>query len=69
MADTKLTPELVAKLHQNQRELHDILQTLDDTEYCGIDCQSYRAIWQEAYDKTNRMLEKFGPVSTAQRVS
>jgi len=58
-------PELVGKLQTAQRELHDILAIIQDTEECGIDCQSYRAQWQESYDQIGKMLEKFGPGKSA----
>lgn len=61
MSKYKLPLEMVAQLQQEQRNLHDILEVIDDAEECGVDCQLYRATQKEAHDRISAILAKFGP--------
>ena len=61
MSKIKLTQEQVIALQTAQRELHDIIPEIDKAEQCGIDCQLYRQLQQEATDRISKMIEHFGP--------
>lgn len=56
---TWLPPELVTRLRQHQRELHDILAEFDKFEKCGGDCQDYRAEHKRQSDQIAALLENY----------
>jgi predicted DNA-binding protein (UPF0251 family) len=56
----KLSAERVAQLRQAQRQLHDILPEMDAAEQCGIECQQFRSLVQEAQNKITNLLTHFG---------
>jgi len=64
MSKFKLPADHVAKLKQVQRDLHDLLAEFDAADECGIDCQEYRRMHQEAVQAANKLLEHYGPGMT-----
>lgn len=61
MSKFKLPPERIAALQQAQRDLHDILSDMDEAEECGVDCQNYRMMHQEAAKRIDAILRHYGP--------
>lgn len=60
MAKIMLTPERVAELRTAQRNLHDILPEIDRAESCGIECDSYRTMVEQAHEKVTQLLSTYG---------
>jgi len=59
----QLPAEHVVKLKQVQRDLHDLLAEFDLATECGIDCNEYRRMHQEASKSVNAILKNYGPPS------
>ena len=59
----KLPDENVAELLVRQRELHDILPTIDALEQCGADCTIPREQYLKAHGQIANLLRLFGPES------
>jgi len=56
---TKLPTELINELKRSERALMDLLPELDKAEQCGIDCQEYRTIRDEAVERISKLLQHF----------
>lgn len=56
----KLPREMVDELKRSERALNDIIPELDKGEQCGIDCQEYRSIRDEAAERISKLIQHFG---------
>jgi hypothetical protein len=63
MGKIKLPPDKIAELQSAQRTLHDILPEFDAAEECGVDCQQWRSLHQEAMRRIDALLLHYGPIA------
>ncbi len=59
----KLTKELFGKLLTAERELHDLVPEFAKGEECGVDCQEFRRIHEEAMQRIEALKKNYGPNS------
>jgi hypothetical protein len=59
----KLDREDIDGLLDSQRQLTDILPTIDAAERCGIDCTKYRADHAAAMQQITQIITEFSPKS------
>lgn len=56
----EITPEQSEQLRTQISQLQELLQSIDQLEECGLDCQRIRHEARMLHDRMQKVLEKFG---------
>lgn len=65
MAKITLTPEQMATLTKDAREVQALLPDLDNLEKCGADCSLLRQAITDVLDRSANLREHFKPPATS----
>lgn len=55
----KLPPEKIAELKTHLRALNDIITDIDNAEACGVDCQEFRRIRDDYYNRAQEIIKRY----------